>query len=378
MAVKFPTSDGKFFVQQLTQWFRKTKRDLPWRQSYDPYHVWISEIMLQQTQMDRGVRYFLRWIKQFPEVDDVASASEDEILSLWEGLGYYARARNLHKAAKEIVLSHSSVVPSDYETLLTLPGIGPYTAAAVASIAGNQDVAVIDANVNRIFARVLDMAEPVKSSGSQRVIRELADSLLPSGKARVFNQALMDFGGLVCTPKNPGCDRCSIQTICKAYLKGTVELRPVLKAPAKNILIHRLVALIVYDGNIYMQKRGRSAVWGGLWEFPGGEAVVGCKGETLVDLKSAVKKDTGLDIMKEHFVVQVQHQYTNHKITLDAYICELKGRGEPEPRLVSATEYRWMSPGELDGAACPSGIRKVIEYLKEKRPELLNNNIVLH
>jgi len=370
MVVHLTAQDGDFFVQQLIDWFRETKRDLPWRKSYDPYHVWISEIMLQQTQMDRGVSYFLRWIDRFPKVEDVAMATEDDILSLWEGLGYYARARNLHKAAKDIVLIHGAVVPSDYEKLLTLPGIGPYTAAAVASIAGNQNVAVVDANVNRIFARVLDIEKPVKNSVPQNIIRNLLTTLLPDGRARVFNQALMDFGGLICTPKAPGCEHCSIRKICKAYSNGTVESRPVLKPPAKTIRIHRLVAIIVCKGKIYMQKRGKATVWGGLWEFPGGEAVINGKEGIQVDLEKEVQKDTGLPIIQKDFVVQVQHQYTNHKITLAAYICQLKGGEMQAPRLKSATGYEWLLPSEVDGLACPSGIRKVIEYLKENRPEV--------
>ena len=151
--------ESQFLVEQLIIWFRKTKRDLPWRQTYDPYHVWISEIMLQQTQMERGVQYFNRWVERFPAVGDVASATEDEILVYWEGLGYYARARNLHKAAKDIVAKHSSCVPSDYETLISLAGVGPYTAAAVASIEGNEEDVVIDDKVNCLFECVLDIVE---------------------------------------------------------------------------------------------------------------------------------------------------------------------------------------------------------------------------
>jgi A/G-specific adenine glycosylase len=190
-----PMKEKKEHIERrLLAWFRQTKRDLPWRRTYDPYHVWISEIMLQQTQMDRGVDYFRRWVARFPDVTAVAAAGEQEILKYWEGLGYYARARNLHRAARVMVEEHGGMIPCEYDDLLSLPGIGPYTAAAIASIACDQDMPAIDANVMRIFARLFDIDEPVKDLGCRQHIEQLAWELLPAGKARAFNQALMDLG----------------------------------------------------------------------------------------------------------------------------------------------------------------------------------------
>lgn len=367
-------SDITSLQTKLLSWFRATKRDLPWRQTYDPYHVWISEIMLQQTQMDRGVKYFKRWVERFPSVVDVAKASEDEILKYWEGLGYYARARNLHKAAKEIVEHFSSVVPADYQTLLQLPGIGPYTAAAIASIAGNQDVVVVDANVNRIFARLLDIEEPVKNSGVQKLIRRTCESLLPKGKARSFNQALMDLGGLVCTPKQPSCSTCILQKGCQAFANGTVLKRPVLKAPAQTVYVARSVAVIVRGRKVYMQKRKKSAVWGGLWEFPGGQVVVQ-KGEEAVtiDLAKEVKKDSGLEVLINSKVIAVSHQYTHHKIELSAYHCSLENSSARRAKLTNCTQFRWLTLEELDEVSCNSGVRKVINFIKESAPEIFRN-----
>ena len=205
-------------VQPLLHWFRLTKRDLPWRRSYNPYHVWISEIMLQQTQMDRGVAYFLRWIKRFDDVFAVADANEQEILKYWEGLGYYARARNLYKAAQVIVNEFNGEVPCDYHQLLLLPGVGPYTAAAVASVAGNYDVPVIDANVARVYARLFNIEEPIKDRLVKKRLADIAEQLLPLGQARAYNQALMDLGGLVCTPKKPFCAQCPIVAACAAFV----------------------------------------------------------------------------------------------------------------------------------------------------------------
>ena len=374
MLDNFSSFDRTFLTEQLIAWFRETKRDLPWRQTYDPYHVWISEVMLQQTQMERGVRYFLRWIERFPAVMDVACASDDEILVYWEGLGYYARARNLHKAAQEITKKYAGNVPADYETLLTLPGIGPYTAAAVASIAGNQDVVVIDANVNRIFARIFNIDELIKSKGSQTKVRHIAHTLLPSGKARIFNQALMDFGGLVCTPKSPRCDMCAVQRLCVSYKLGLVRKRPVLQPPKKSVSVVRVAAVIMSRGQIFMQKRSSSSVWGGLWEFPGGEVAIGnFKGGEL-DLISEVRKDTGLSIIQDSFIVEVFHQYTHHKVTLRSYVCRLENADRPKPRLCTASCCNWVTPVEMDALPCPSGVRKVIEYLKQERPEMFIND----
>ena len=256
--------------QRLLAWFRETKRDLPWRRTYDPYHVWISEIMLQQTQMDRGVEYFRRWIARFPDVAAVAAAGEQEILKLWEGLGYYARARNLHRAAKVMAVQHDSKIPCEYDVLLTLPGIGPYTAAAIASIACNQDIPVIDANVARIFARLFDLDEPAKGGSFRRKIERYAHELLPNGKARIFNQALMDLGGLVCTPKNPACNQCPVAGSCLALLRGSVADRPVTGSRQKTIVIEMVTGVLAHKGRLFIQQRLADDIWGGLWEFPGG------------------------------------------------------------------------------------------------------------
>ncbi len=276
----FLISDRGDFVQPLLLWFRRTARDLPWRRTYDPYHVWLSEIMLQQTQMDRGVVYFNRWLARFPSVRAVAEADLQEILKYWEGLGYYARARNLHKAAKVIAGELRGQVPGDYQQLLALPGIGPYTAAAIASVAGNQDVAVVDANVMRVFARLFDLALPLRELETKKRIAAMARDFLPSGRARLYNQALMDLGGLVCLPKNPRCavlpDRLFLQSPTagdgcrKAGDRPWQENRHRAKGGGDHP--PRTSESLSSSGQ-------RTAVWGGLWEFPGGELQGGVAGE---------------------------------------------------------------------------------------------------
>lgn len=253
----------------LLTWFKRTDRKLPWRKTYDPYHVWISEIMLQQTQMERGVVYFNAWLKRFPNVAAVAEADEREILKLWEGLGYYARARNLHATAKILHQRYKGVLPCDYKLLLSLPGIGPYTAAAISSIACNCDIPVIDANVQRVYARLFDIDTPVKEKVARKTIEEIAGTMLPPGKARKFNQALMDFGGVVCLPRSPHCDSCDLCSLCLAFKRKTVNVRPVPVAGKKTINISMATALLKHDGKIFIQQRMPDDIWGGLWEFPG-------------------------------------------------------------------------------------------------------------
>ncbi len=342
-------------------------RDLPWRRTYDPYHVWISEIMLQQTQMDRGVAYFLRWIERFADVQAVAAAEEQEILKYWEGLGYYARARNLHKAAKVIVLDHGGEVPCEYEQLLRLPGIGPYTAAAIASVAGNYDVPVIDANVARVYARLFDIGEPVKERAVQNRLAEIAKKLLPQGQARAYNQALMDLGGLVCTPKNPSCGECPVAAACAALAAGTVAERPVIGPGKNSITINKVAGIIFFNGKIYIQQRQADDVWGGLWEFPGGEVETGAAFDRIA---ATILQDTGLPVTSVQYITRVRHQYTHHKINLDCFLCRLTGEN-CQPVLNSACNYRWIHPQELDQYAFPAGPRKLLEYLRKKQPELL-------
>ncbi|TKB27305.1 A/G-specific adenine glycosylase [Desulfopila sp. IMCC35006] len=366
----FSKSEQLRIAQPLLDWFRRTRRDLPWRRTYDPYHVWISEIMLQQTQMDRGVAYFLRWIERFADVRAVAAAEEQEILKYWEGLGYYARARNLHKAAKVMVLEYGGKVPCEYEQLLRLPGIGPYTAAAVASVAGNYDVPVIDANVTRVYARLFDIGEPVKERPVQKRLAEIAENLLPRGQARAYNQALMDLGGLVCTPKNPSCSQCPIAAACAALALGTVTERPVIGPGKRSITIHKVAGIIGFNKKIYIQQRQADDVWGGLWEFPGGQVEEGKADDRLA---AAILQDTGLVVVPVEFITRVMHQYTHHKIILDCFWCRLTG-DNCQPVLHSACDYRWIDPLELGRFAFPAGPRKLLKFLTTRQPALFDGH----
>lgn len=353
---------------QLINWFKADHRDLPWRHTYNPYHVWISEVMLQQTQMARGVTYFTRWVTRFPDTTAVADANRQEILKYWEGLGYYSRARNLHKAAQIIVDDFAGEVPCDYDQLIQLPGIGPYTAAAVASVAGNRDIAVIDANVTRVYARLFDIDIPVKEKKAKDQIAGIADELLPVGKSRLYNQALMELGGVVCTPKTPECSLCILSEFCLAFDRGTVNERPITGISKKITTIQRLSGIVFHEGRILLLQRRENDVWGGLWEFPGGELKKG-EGEDAVADK--ILECTGLTVDIVDPITTVTHHYTRYKSILHCYHCKLQG-DDIEPVLKSADDYRWIIPEELVHFAFPAGPRKVIEYIRKKCPALLN------
>ena len=247
--------DRRTLCDAMLSWFSRHQRPLPWRRTYHPYHIWISEIMGQQTQMDRVVGYFNKWCARFPNIDSIAKASQEEIYKLWEGLGYYSRARNIQRTAEILCRVHNCTLPDRYDALLALPGIGPYTAAAIMSLAFNRDYPVIDANVERVFARLFDIPTPVKEAQNRLFIEKKSKGLLPSGQARNFNQALMELGALVCLPKAPLCGKCPIAHHCEALQQGTVYDRPVLRRPAKSVSIVMATGLLIHSGKIFIQKR---------------------------------------------------------------------------------------------------------------------------
>jgi len=345
----------------LLDWFSRHKRDLPWRRTYSPYHVWISEVMLQQTQMERGVEYFKRWIARFPDVESLAEAPEDEVLKLWEGLGYYSRARNLHKAAREVVNRHKGAMPSSPEVLRSLPGIGPYTARAIASIAFGQDVCVVDANVERVISRLYDIALPVKSRQAKDEIERHGADLLPKSRARDFNQALMEFGSLVCSPRNPACATCPLADCCLARKNGVQDQRPVIVKAPSPIYISMATGVLIHDGRILTQKRRADDVWGNLWEFPGGVVENGETPEQAVVREYL--EETGLVVNHPVPIAAFKHSYTRYRVTLHAFSVTLLSN-PGEIFLQAAQEHRWAGWSEIMKLAFPAGHRKLIHHLR--------------
>lgn len=329
--------------------------------------------MLQQTQMERGVNYFIRWMDRFPDVFTVAEADEQEIMKYWEGLGYYSRARNLHRTAKKIVDEYEGIIPGDYEALLGFPGIGEYTASAVASIGFNLDYAVKDANVERVYARLFDLDVPIKSKEAVVAVKKIAKEMLPEGKARNFNQALMDFGAMICTPKNPSCEECMLQSLCMAYVRETVEIRPIVTKKEKQIIIEMVSGILVCDEAVYIQQRLEKDVWGGLWEFPGGRLEEGEAHEEA--LHREFTEETEFDVSVCEKLLEVIHYYTKYKVILHCYGCRMKtwSGGRPSPVLHAAQQYRWIKRHQLDDYAFSAGHRKIINKLLKDDPNRFVN-----
>ena len=330
------------FSDRILDWYERHGRELPWRGHPDPYAVWVSEIMLQQTRVETVIPYFERWMARFPGVQELAAASEQEVLSLWEGLGYYSRARNLHKAARIVLDQYSGEIPQELTILRKLPGVGRYTAGAIASMAFGSDAATLDGNLRRVFARVFDVAEPADAPAGDKILWALAEKHLPKGHAGDYNQALMDLGASLCLPRNPACLLCPLKKLCKARALGIQEQRPVLKP--KAVVPHYTVtaAVLRRDGKVLLAKRPSKGLLGGMWEFPGGKVE---NGETLeACLGREIREELGTEIQVGEAFGIYQHAYTHFRITLHAFLCELTD-GVPGP--VEAAELAWVLPAEL-------------------------------
>jgi A/G-specific adenine glycosylase len=350
----------------LLGWFAAHGRPLPWRVAYTPYEVWISEVMLQQTQMERGVEYFTRWMRRFPDTASLAAASEDEVLRLWEGLGYYSRARRLHAAARRILEQYGGVFPSSLPDIRALPGVGEYTAAAVASIAFNITVPCVDANVERVLARVFNVDSPVGRSPAVERIRSLASRLVPEGKAREYNQAVMELGALVCGRK-AGCGHCPLASFCIARHLDVVRLRPVPGEKTAATPLVAAVGVLRQGGRIFVQKRPPSGIWGNLWEFPGGGVQEGEDPQEA--LLRVFQRETGFAVRPVCRYGVIRHGYTTYRITVHCFGLRLEGEvGEgglppPPPASAPARGRRWVGPEELAALPLPAPHRKLAERI---------------
>jgi A/G-specific adenine glycosylase len=273
------------FSNIVMQWYLQNKRELPWRNTTNPYHIWLSEIILQQTRVAQGMPYFLKFVDSFPTVFHLAKAHEEEVLKLWQGLGYYSRARNLHKTAQQVAFDKNGIFPETFEGLLQLKGIGDYTAAAIASFSYNESVPVVDGNVFRVLARYFDVQTDISSSAAKKEFTALANELLPIGKANIFNQAIMEFGALQCVPKNPNCENCVLNHGCLALKKKTVDQLPV-KLKKTKVTKRYFNYLIFSDQNQHtlLKKRTDKGIWHNLYEFPLIETVTNETDQTIVSL----------------------------------------------------------------------------------------------
>ncbi len=260
--------DNTFFQTTLMDWSATHPRPMPWKGERDPYKIWLSEIILQQTRVEQGWPYYERFVGQYPTIDDLAKAPEDAVLKLWEGLGYYSRARNLHFTAKWITSQYGGVFPSDYEAIRALKGIGDYTAAAIASFGFDLPYAVLDGNVYRVLSRFFAIETPVDSNSAKKIFAALAQSLLDTTQPGAYNQAMMDFGATACTPQNPDCLRCPLNTACKAYQLGMVDVLPIKTKQLIKKERYFCYFVLRTNAGVYVQKRSAKDIWKGLWEFP--------------------------------------------------------------------------------------------------------------
>lgn len=256
------------FTQRILSWYEVHQRQLPWRNISDPYRIWVSEIILQQTRITQGYEYYLRFIKAFPTVANLAHADEDEVLKLWQGLGYYSRACNMRTAAQTILDEYKGQFPTTYKEVLSLKGIGAYTAAAICSFAYNLPYAVVDGNVYRVLSRYYGIDLPIDSTQGKKHFAQLAQELLPTHKGADYNQGLMDFGALQCTPQSPACETCPLSYSCYAYSKGQVELFPYKSKKVKTIERHFVYVDIITPNGHWLRRRGKNDIWQGLYEFP--------------------------------------------------------------------------------------------------------------
>lgn len=355
-------ADNHLFSTILLDWFERCGRDLPWRHSRDPYRIWLSEIILQQTRVEQGRDYWLRFIEKWPTVDALAAASEDEVLRMWQGLGYYSRARNLHAAARQVVADGG--FPQTVEGLCRLRGVGAYTAAAIASFAFDVPAAVVDGNVYRVLSRYWGIDTPIDSTEGHRLFASLAQELLPPNRAADYNQAIMDFGATQCTPANPACLTCPFVESCVARAQGITALLPV-KAGHTKVQERRLAYVYLQcGGEVAIRRRGKGDFWQGLWEpylMGTGEASVG--GNMLVDGNGKLSVGSGEKLIL--LARDVKHILSHRRLLCDFYFLEVAQK----PTLPDG--YIWVREQDLDNYAKP----RLVEILLELVGEYLARNI---
>jgi A/G-specific adenine glycosylase len=328
----------------LLRWYAVAQRDLPWRRTRDSYAIWVSEIMLQQTQVATVLPYYERFMARFPTVRALAGAQLDEVLALWQGLGYYTRARSLHAAARRVCDLYDGNIPHQRTALRALPGIGDYTAGAVLSIAFGLDEVAVDGNVVRVLCRLFDVAEDPARGATRLLLRRHAEGLLPSGRAGDYNQAMMELGAVICLPRAPQCLLCPLTSYCRARELGVHEQRPLPRVRAE--IPHRSFAAAICerDGRLLLVRRQPSGLLGGLWEFPQSEILEGQNGPDA--LHRALEATLGMQVRVGAQVAIIKHAYTHFRLTTTVYRC-LEESGEPAPG-GEWDRCHWLSPGERD------------------------------
>jgi A/G-specific adenine glycosylase len=347
------------FRRQLRAWFDRHARRLPWRERRDAYAVWLSEVMLQQTQVATAVGYFERFLQAFPTVEALAGAAEDEVLRLWEGLGYYRRARQLHRAAKIIVAEHGGLFPREVEAVRRLPGIGRYTAGAILSIAFDAPEPILEANTLRLFCRLLGYDGDPRSPEGQRVLWAAAEAVLPRRGAGRFNQALMELGSQVCTPAAPRCDDCAVGRLCRANQQGRQQEIPRRAKKPRIQPVHEAAVLVRKGGRVLLLRWPEGRRWAGLWDFPRFPIFGRTPGEVRREVVQNVRDLTGVRVSPGRRVHTLTHSVTRFRITLDCFEADYLSPA----KAASPLENRWLRPAEIEAYPLSSSGRKLTRWL---------------
>lgn len=357
------------FSAALLKWYDEEDARMPWRGSRDPYRIWLSEVMLQQTRVATVEGYYQRFLERFPTIETLAAAPLDDVLKCWEGLGYYARARNLHRLAQQVVLESNGQFPSSAEALQQLPGIGRYTAAAIASIAFDQAVAVLDGNVIRVLSRLIDLPDEVSQPRIEQQLWDLAESQLPAERPGDYNQALMDLGRIVCVPRQPDCTHCPVQRFCLAFARNTQMMRPVKKKKAPLPTIRAAAAVIRNtEGKLLIVQRpaeGSAKLLAGLWMLPGGN----CEPEeSFADcLRRSLRQSLGIEINVTEEMAAAQQTFTHFHLSLRAFACQMVS-GVPQGAI--GTNLAWAGEAEIAQYSMGKADRQIVNALNKWQPRL--------
>ena len=344
--------------RRLSVWFQQNSRDLPWRRTRDPYHVWVSEIMLQQTQVVTVIPYFERFIVKFPTIVSLAAAHEDQVLRLWEGLGYYRRARQLHKASRVIVDEHAGIFPRDPDSVKALPGIGRYTAGAILSIAFDAREPILEANTIRVFSRLIAYRDDTTSAAGQRILWGAAQEFLPRKNAGDFNQAMMELGSEVCTPREPRCDKCPVAMLCPTRAGGLQDVIPVAKKKVAYEDIVEACVVVRKNGKVLLRRCVAGERWAGLWDFPRLASSEQTGAALHRELGQGVRELTGYDVAIGQHLKTIKHGVTRFRITLKCFeASHLSGRRKPG-------EFVWVRPAQLDAYALSVTGRQVADAIQ--------------
>lgn len=338
------------FHKILTLWYQQNKRDLPWRVNNDPYSVWISEIILQQTRIDQGTSYYLRFIRRFPDIETLANSSEEEVLKIWQGLGYYSRARNIHHAALQIMNEFNGQFPASYNIIRTLKGIGDYTAAAIASISFGSENAVIDGNVYRVLSRIFGIATPIDTSNGKKEFSALAHSLLDKQNPGIFNEALMEFGALQCVPRNPLCIQCPFQNRCVALRNNQIEQFPFKSKQPKQKNRYFNYLYISHEGNFYLEKRQAKDIWHNLYQLPLIETSEQADETEIISSPEFQNLFNGLKVTIESVTPEIIHLLTHQRLHIRFFQISLSQQIINSPWLMTneSDVFRFPIPKPID------------------------------